>query len=350
MACIGERVSEIDEDSYGRRPSRTNSRRRSKDRPDFSDAEVGMVVGVDRGRITCVVPDGVPHDEQTQVVTVKARELGRKGVVIGDKVRLVGDLSGTPDTLARLVEVLERSTTLMRTADDTDPIERIIVANADQLAIVTATTNPEPRVGLIDRTLVAAFESGLEPILILTKTDLKSADDLLSNYSGMDLKYISVDQTTKQGIEEVRQQLLGHTTVFIGHSGVGKSTLVNSLVPTAERTTGIVNDVTGRGKHTSTSAQALALPDDTGWVIDTPGLRSFGLAHVDPDAIIESFPELVDGASECPRACTHVNSDGIAPPDCALDAWVADGNAGQGGLARLDSLRRLLFALQSHSS
>jgi len=224
------------------------------------------------------------------------------------------------------------------------------VANADQLAIVTATTNPEPRVGLIDRTLVAAFKAGLEPILILTKTDLKSPDELLSNYSGMDLKYIAVDQTTQQGVEEVRQLLLGHTTVFIGHSGVGKSTLVNSLVPSAERTTGVVNDVTGRGKHTSTSAQALALPNDTGWVIDTPGLRSFGLAHVDPDAIIESFPELVDGALECPRACTHVNNDGIAPPDCALDAWVADGNAGQGGLARLDSLRRLLFALQTPSS
>ncbi len=350
MAFIGEHVSDLDEDSYGPRPSRSNSRRRTKDRPDFSDAVIGMVIGVDRGRITCVIPDGAPHDEQTQVVTVKARQLGRKGVVIGDKVRLVGDLTGRPDTLARLVEALDRTTTLTRTADDADPVERVIVANADQLAIVTATTNPEPRIGLIDRTLVAAFEAGLEPILILTKTDLKSADELLSNYSGMDLKYVLVDQTSKNGIDQVRDILLGHTTVFIGHSGVGKSTLVNALVPTAHRTTGDVNDVTGRGKHTSTSAQALALPNDTGWVIDTPGLRSFGLAHVNPDSIIDSFPELVDGAHECPRACTHVNSDGIAPPDCALDEWVAAGSAGQGGLARLDSLRRLLFALQAPSS
>lgn len=350
MACDGEFVTDFDDKSFDRRTSRTNTRRRTKDRPDFSDATIGMVTGVDRGRITCVIPDGAPHVEQTSVVAVKARQLGRGGVVIGDKVRLVGDLSGQVDTLARLVEVIERSTTLTRTADDTDPVERDIVANADQLAIVCATTNPEPRIGLIDRALVAAYDAGLDPMLIITKSDLKSADELLTNYSGMDLQYLVIDQKTKTGIDGVRAALLGHTTVFIGHSGVGKSTLVNALVPDAMRTTGDVNDVTGRGKHTSTSAQALPIPHDTGWVIDTPGLRSFGLAHVNPDHIIESFPELVDGAHECPRACTHVNSQGVAPPDCALDQWVKDGHAGEGGINRLASLRRLLIALQTPSS
>jgi ribosome biogenesis GTPase len=343
-------MSAYDEDSISQRPTRGNTRRRTKDRPDFSKASTGQVIGVDRGRITCVVPEGALHDDQVEVITVKARELGRKGVVIGDRVRLVGDLSGTVDTLARLVEIIDRETVLTRTADDSDPVERIIVANADQMAIVTAAANPEPRVGLIDRSLVAAYEAGLAPLLIITKVDLGSAQDLLDNYAGMDLRHILVNQVTGEGISEVRAALSQRTTVFLGHSGVGKSTLVNSLVPGALRTTGEVNEVTGRGKHTSTSARAIPLPNDSGWVIDTPGLRSFGLAHVKPEDIIESFPELVEGAVECPRACTHVNAAGQAPPDCALDLWVSDGKAGEAGLNRLTSLRRLLLALQSPSS
>jgi len=343
-------MSAYDEDSISQRPTRGNTRRRTKDRPDFSKASTGQVIGVDRGRITCVVPEGALHDDQVEVITVKARELGRKGVVIGDRVRLVGDLSGTVDTLARLVEIIDRETVLTRTADDSDPVERIIVANADQMAIVTAAANPEPRVGLIDRSLVAAYEAGLAPLLIITKVDLGSAQDLLDNYAGMDLRHILVNQVTGEGISEVRAALSQRTTVFLGHSGVGKSTLVNSLVPGALRTTGEVNEVTGRGKHTSTSARAIPLPNDSGWVIDTPGLRSFGLAHVKPEDIIESFPELVEGAVECPRACTHVNAAGHAPPDCALDLWVSDGKAGEAGINRLTSLRRLLLALQSPSS
>ena len=343
-------MSRYDDYSYNARPSRFNSPRRSKDRPDFSQATVGMVVGVDRGRITCVYPIDVPHDDQVTVTAVKARELGRKGVVIGDRVRLVGDLSGKTDTLARLVEIVDRESVLLRTADDSDPVERNIVANADQMAIVVAAANPEPRLGLIDRALVAAYDGKLDPILVITKTDLADPQAILDNYVGLDIRHVLIDQKTGKGVSEFRDLLLGHMTVLIGHSGVGKSTLVNSIIPHADRATGVVNDVTGRGKHTSTSAIAFPLPNDVGWVIDTPGIRSFGLAHVNAETIIDYFPELEDGTANCPRACTHVSSTGSAPPDCALDEFVNSGSAGSAGASRLASMRRLLTALHNPST
>jgi ribosome biogenesis GTPase len=133
----------------------------------------------------------------------------------------------------------------------------------------------------------------------------------------------------------VREHLVGRTTAFVVHSGVGKTTLVNALVPEERRrNTGVVNAVTGRGRHTTTSALALPLADkEGGWVIDTPGVRSFGLHHVDPSRVINAFPDLVPGTEGCPRACSHDE------PDCALDAWVEEGHADP---ARLYSLRRLL--------
>jgi ribosome biogenesis GTPase len=268
---------------------------------------------------------------------MKARELGRKAAVVGDRVAIVGDLSGKKDTLARIVRIEKRKSVLRRTADDDDPFERVVVANADQLAVVTALADPEPRPRLIDRCLVAAYDGGLTPLLVLTKSDLSPPDKLLELYGDLDIPYVVTSREeleSGEAVARVREQLDGKVTAFVGHSGVGKTTLVNALVPQdRRRLTGHVNAVTGRGRHTTTSALALPLGDDDGWVIDTPGLRSFGLAHVDPSRVIKAFPDLEPGTEGCPRACSHDE------PDCALDEWVAQGHADP---ARLYSLRRLL--------
>lgn len=325
--------SRYDESDARVRPGR-GSRPRSKKRPAHESAVDGTVIAVDRGRYTVSV-DG------TVVMAVKARELGRRGLVIGDAVGVVGDVSGTPDTLARIVRRDERRTELRRTADDTDATERVIVANAQQLAIVTALADPEPNSRMIDRCLVAAFDAGMTALLVLTKADLASADPLRASYEPLGVTVI--ETSTKReggpladpGFAAFRDALDGATTVLVGYSGVGKSTLVNALVPSADRAVGGVNDVTGRGRHTSTSAVLYEVPTG-GRIVDTPGVRSFGLAHVDPAHFILAFPDVADAADElCPRGCTHESPD----LGCELDAWAGDDPDRR---ARIDSIRRLL--------
>ena len=308
------------------RPAR-RSRPRTKDRPVYADATEAMVVTVDRGRYRCLLGEDVPL-----VSATKARSLGRTGVIVGDRVRLVGDTSGVDGSLARIVEVVERETVLRRTADDDDPFERPIVANADQLVIVAALADPPPRVGMIDRILVAAYDAGLEPLLVLTKADLADPDGLMATYRPLGLRVVAVEPGSDLG--EVRDALAGHRSVLVGHSGVGKSTLVNALIPGVDRQVGVVNEVTGRGRHTSTSAIALQLPQAAGWVIDTPGVRSFGLSHVTPDSIVAAFPDLSEIVEDCPRGCRH---DSTAP-ECALDVAVEEGRL---AVERLESFRRM---------
>ncbi len=320
------------------RPGR-GSRPRTKRRPDRSSAPRATVMAVDRGRYRLTCDDG------TSVVAMKARELGRGAVVVGDRVAVTGDLSGAPGTLARIVAVDPRTTTLRRSAEDGDAagVERAVVANATQLVIVTSLADPAPRPGLVDRFLVAAYDAGMRPILCLTKGDLASPDAFLLQYAALDLSVLltRLGRTGIEGLEALRAALRGEVSVLVGHSGVGKSTLVNALVPGADREIGAVNDVTGRGRHTSSSAVALPLPDG-GLVIDTPGIRSFGLAHVGPDDLLRGFADLAQAAKECPRGCGH----GAAAPDCALDDWVRAAPPGEGEhrRARLASYRRLLEA------
>lgn len=324
--------SHYDEADAKVRPGR-GSRPRTKKRPTHEEAIDGTVTSVDRGRYRVQTADAM-------VYAVKARELGRRGLVVGDFVGLVGDVSGAPDTLARIVRRDERQHALRRTADDTDTTERVVVANATQLAIIAALADPEPNVRMIDRCLVAGFEAGMHCLVVLTKADLASAESVRALYEPLGVTVLEVSVLRPGGAQadagflSLLDHLRDERTVLVGPSGVGKSTLVNALVPDADRATGHVNTVTGRGRHTSTSSLMLEVPSG-GKIIDTPGIRSFGLAHVDPEQFLLAFPEVAQYAADhCPRLCQHLT----AADGCALDEWATSPERA----VVLDSVRRLL--------
>ena len=329
---------EFDEADVRVRPNPKANRPRTKRRPAHADARIARVLGVDRGRYTVLIDEDGP-DEHVALAS-RARELRKQPIVTGDRARVVGDSSGDEGTLARIVGIEERTSLLRRSADDTDQVERVVVANADQMLIVVAAADPEPRPRLVDRYLIAALDAGIHPLLVVTKTDLADPADFLSHFEGVDDLTVFTSGTGDMPVDEIGRHLVGHSTVFVGHSGVGKSTLVNALVPTAERATGHVNEVTGRGRHTSSSTVSLRYvgEDGRGWVIDTPGVRSFGLGHVDPANILKAFSDLAVVAEDCPRGCTHLPD----APDCAIIEAVEEGRLGERGAARLDSLQRLL--------
>lgn len=365
---LRNRSAHLDEDDVRVRAGR-GSRPRTRRRPAHESATEAFVVNVDRGRYGCLIDDDPPgavdsggdsggehHAGGRMVTAMKARELGRNSVVVGDLVALAGDTSGATGTLARIVRVAERTSVLRRSPDDADPLERIVVANAEQMVIVCALADPAPRLRFVDRCLVAAYDAGLDPLLVLTKSDLASPRQVRAFYQPLGIPMLTTRQPLPaRTLSRLRHALAGRVSVLIGQSGVGKSTLVNDLVPAAGRAVGTVNPVTGRGRHTSSSAIALPLPGlpglpgppaaagcrgapgAPGWLIDTPGVRGFGLGHVAVDRVVEAFGDLIEGTAACPPGCDHL-SEG-----CALDEWALTHHA----RARLDSLRRLLRSRDS---
>lgn len=274
----------------------------------------GRVIGVDRGRIR-VVLEGDDAD-----AAVDARYGGAmrgRRVVVGDRVRVATGAGDEPD---RVVERLDRHSELVRTGDDLDRHARVIVADADLVAVVVGADNLASGLRFADRVIVAATTGRLETVLVVNKADLLDAEGTaglvaaLAPYGGAVIDALRVSAQTGEGLDRLRALLVDRWTVMTGHSGVGKSSLMNALVPDIDRRIGAIGPRGGR--HTTVAAAAIALPEG-GWLVDTPGVRSFGLGMLDRRGVAQGFPELA-GLPCALDDCGHAGEPGCALPDADL--------------------------------
>lgn len=299
----------------------------------ISEDAPGRVVAVDRGRVTVLF-------EGDLLEASFAGSMRGTKVVVGDRVR-VRPPRHESDT-ARITERLERDTVLVRTSDDTIREERVVVANADQVVIVIAVDYLEGGSRFLDRVLVAAEHGRLDAIVCINKTDLLEhgpgddvvalVEDLTARYEAIGYEVLRTSAEVDEGVDELSWRLEGCWTVMTGHSGVGKSSLYNILVPEADQQ---VADLGPRGgRHTTVASRAERVPNhDDAWLVDTPGVRSFGLGYIDEHELPGLFPELRDLRCQLDD-CLH---DG--EPGCALDEVRIHPE-------RLASYRRFLSAIR----
>src|SRR5690554_5706862 len=217
-----------------------------------------------------------------------------------------------------------------------------VAANVDRLVIVFAAL-PQPHRNLIDRYLVAAEQAQLEPLLVLNKADLLELPEhaeirtWLDDYAALGYRTLCLSSTAGDGLDTLRQELRGHVNVFVGQSGVGKSSLINALLPDADLRVGALSEMTGKGTHTTTTARLFHFPEG-GDLIDSPGIREFGLAHVSRDDVEAGFIEFRDLLGRCRfRDCRHDQE-----PGCALLQALADGRIQP---QRLASYRHIVASL-----
>jgi ribosome biogenesis GTPase len=291
----------------------------------------GLVVGLTR-RWAEILPDGSPADAAPVGCRLSADLAARQqsAIAVGDRAVFTPDTDGDPE----VVRVLPRRTVLSR-PDPRDPrTERVVAANIDAVVIVVSVVSPPLHPRLIDRYLVAVEHGGARPIIAVNKADLMTPDELareltkLDPYRAAGIPVVvcrASPQTGRKDVSALRVLLADTTCALVGHSGVGKSSLANALHPALGLEVGELREQDQRGRHTTTASSMHRIPaQDTqpGFrVIDTPGVRYFGLADITPDELRWMFPEFVDLLWQCKFTdCTHDHE-----PGCAVKSAVQEG-------------------------
>jgi len=280
-------------------------------------------------------PNSLRHVVQ-QVKEVKATD----PVAVGDQVQFVDTGRGG----GLIIEVLPRKSKLVRRSavpmPGAHPFEQIIVANVDQVVPVFSAAQPPPKWNLLDRYLTSAESLDLSSLICITKTDLAEADGRLQSeldiYRQIGYRVLLTSVVTGEGIDALRSALQGRISVFVGKSGVGKTSLLNALQPGLGLRVNAVSQVTGKGKHTTTNLEMFALEND-GSVVDTPGMREFGLWEIDETDLAQFFPEMRPYIGRCKFGldCSHDTE-----PGCAIRKAVAEGKIAPRRYATFQRLRQ----------
>ena len=249
-----------------------------------------------------------------EILECKARGVFRKNgntPVVGDKV----EVEIKPDGYHSLTEILPRKNFLTRPP----------LANLDRLFIVVSAVRPEPNTLVIDKLTAAAAAIDVEPVIVFSKTDMSSVDDLLKTYRQAGFKCIVYSDVTKEGVEEVKELLTGKLSAFIGNSGVGKSTLLNNILPDLGLKTADISDKLGRGRHTTRTVELFKT--ESGFIADTPGFSTVDLIRYslnNKDNLMNCFPEFEDYMGSCMfTSCSHTVEKGCAIIDAVNNGEIA---------------------------